>query len=59
MRPCPIVCTASLNVEVIAYSFCWRERKQKYDFIQKLPVPIVNKPRSPRSKTITLHLAPS
>ncbi len=30
-----LFCTASLNVKVIAYSFCLRERK--YDFIQKLP----------------------
>jgi hypothetical protein len=40
MRPCPIVCTASLNVEVIAYSFCWNGNMI---FIQKLRVKIVNK----------------
>jgi hypothetical protein len=30
MGHCVIVCTASPNVKVIAYSFCWRERKRKY-----------------------------
>ncbi len=27
---CFIVCTTSRNFNVIAYSFCWRERKRKY-----------------------------
>jgi hypothetical protein len=36
MPHCFIVCTASLNDKVIAYSFCWREQKRKYDFLQKL-----------------------
>jgi hypothetical protein len=35
MRHCFNVCTASLNGKVIAYSFCWRERKRKYDFYSK------------------------
>ncbi len=29
MRPCPIVCTASLNVKVIASLFCCYKRKRK------------------------------
>ncbi len=32
MRRCVIVCIASLNVKVIAYSFCCRERRRKYVF---------------------------
>ncbi len=35
MCHCSIVCTASLNVKVIAYSFCWGDRKSKYDFYSK------------------------
>jgi hypothetical protein len=33
--PPPLSFYNTFNVEVIAYSFCWRERKQKYDFYLK------------------------
>jgi hypothetical protein len=40
-------------VKVIAYSFAGESGKGNMIFIQKLRVQIVNKPRSPRSETIT------
>ncbi len=31
----PFSLVTTFNVKVIAYSFCWRERKRKYDFCSK------------------------
>ncbi len=36
MLHCIIVCTASFNVKVIAYTFCWREQRWKYVFLWKM-----------------------